>query len=151
MADACLTTVLQEVFNDSPEIKNMFNGFVYYPNTVSLGRVTMLGSPGLYGGYEYTPHSMAKVPEKTLQQKHNEALLTIPVLLHQYGFDTTVSDLPYENYLEQPVTNMYNNAPYINRVTTHGNYSKLWYKRHGLNSYPQTSFKIKLRYKYSLF
>ena len=119
------------------------NGFTYYPNTVSLGKATMLGSPGLYGGYEYTPHSMINYPEKTLQQKQNEALLTIPVMLHKEGYDVTVSDLPYENYLEQPVSNMYKNAPYVKRLTTHGYYSKLWYRRHGLESKPQTSFKIK--------
>ncbi len=143
MSDACMTTVLKDVFNSSPMITEKFKGFTYYQNTVTLGRQTMLGSPGLYGGYDYSPHSMIKYPEKTLQQKQNEALLTIPVLMHNAGFDVTVSDLPYENYLEQPISNMYKDTPYVKRYETHGNYSKLWYKRHGLQSYPQTSFKIK--------
>lgn len=143
MQDACLTPLLPEVFNEIPDLKNHFDGFTYFPNTTSLGSVTMTGSPGLFGGYDFTPYEINKRKDQTLQQKHNEALLTLPVLFHNHGYDVTVSNLPYENYLEEPVTEMYKNYSYINRVNTRGNFSRIWYEKHNLTKNPYKSFLIK--------
>ena len=144
MQDSCLTSIIPDIFNNIPDLKKRFSGFTYYPNTVSLGSVTMTGSPGLFGGYDYTPYEINRRTDKTLQQKHNEALLTLPVLFKtEGGYDITVSNLPYENYYEEPRTAMYDGYEYIRRVSTKGRYSKLWYKKYGLTESPQTSFLIK--------
>lgn len=152
MQDACLTPLIPEIFKDNPELKEHFEGFTYYPNTVSLGSVTMTGSPGLFGGYDYTPYEVNMAENKTLQQKHNEALLTLPVLFNRKNFDTTVSNLPYENYLEEPVTSMYESYKFVNRINTTGKYSKIWYDQKGLKRNPHTSFLIKRNFIcFSLF
>ena len=56
--------------------------------------------------------------------------------------------MPYENYLEQPVEKMYKGYPFINRVTTHGTYSDLWYKQHGMTKAPFLSTQIKRNFIY---
>ena len=143
MQDACFTPIIPEIFKDIPGLQEHFTGFTYYPDTVTMGSVTMTGSPGLFGGYDYTPYEINKAEDKTLQQKHNEALLTLPVIFNDAGFNVTVSNLPYENYLEEPVTDMYKNYEFINRINTKGNYSRIWYDKHNLQRNPHTSFLIK--------
>lgn len=143
MQDACLTPLIPELFKSIPNLKNQFEGFTYYPNTVSLGSVTMTGSPGLFAGYDYTPYEINNREDKNLQQKHNEALLSMPVLFNKAGYNVTVSNLPYENYLEEPVTAMYNGYDFINRINTTGKYSNIWFDRHNLKRNPHTSFLIK--------
>ena len=144
MQNACYTPLIPYILEDIQDLKEHFTGFTYYPNTTTLGSVTMTGSPGLFGGYEYTPFEINKRDDKSLQQKHNEALLTLPVLFHnEANYDVTVSNLPYENYSEEPLTAMYKDFPFVNRVTTRGTYSQIWYDKHNMERSPHTSFLIK--------
>lgn len=143
MQDRCFSPFVPEVFNDNPALKEKFDGFTFYPNCVSFAIYTMLGTPGIFGGYDYTPFEINRQTKKTMQQKHNEAILSMPVAFHNNGWNTSVADMPYENYLEQPVEQMYNDYPFVNRITTRGVYSDLWYKRHNMTKSPFESTRIK--------
>ena len=143
MQDRLFSPLIDEVFEEKPDLVDHFNGFVFYPNTVSLGQLTMLGVPGIFGGYSYTPAEMNKRDTQTLQKKHNEALLSLPVSFHDAGFNVTVSDLPYENFDKEPLTAMYDGYPYINRVWTQGVYSDYWYKQNGIEKTKFVSESIK--------
>lgn len=143
MQDRYFSPLIPEILKNTPELNEQLDGFVWYPNTVSFGKLTMIGTPGIFGGYDYTPFEINRRADKTLQQKHNEAILTMPVVFHNNNWNVTVADLPYENYLEQPVTDMYKGYEFINRVTTHGTYSDIWYARHGMKKSPFMSEGIK--------
>lgn len=143
MQDRYFSPLIPKVLENNPQLKERLDGFVYYPNTVSFGKLTMIGTPGIFGGYDYTPFEINRHTDKTLQQKHNEAILTMPIVFHQNNWNVTVADLPYENYLEQPVTDMYKGYDFINRVTTHGAYSDIWYARHNMKKSPFMSEGIK--------
>lgn len=143
MQDACVSTFVDETFKECPKLNEYFDGFVFYPNAVTLGYPTMLGTPGLFGGYDFSPYEINKRENETIQQKHNKALLTMPALFLKNGYDCTVTNLPYENYLEYPLTKMYENYPKIKRVDTAGVYSDLWYKKHNVKKIPVTSYNIK--------
>lgn len=143
MQDRYFSPLIPEILKNNPELNEHLDGFVWYPNTVSFGKLTMLGTPGIFGGYDYTPFEINRRTDKTLQQKHNEAILTMPVVFHNNNWNVTIADLPYENYLEQPVTDMYKGYEFINRVTTHGTYSDIWYARHGMKKSPFMSEGIK--------
>ncbi len=148
MQDRLISTLIPEILENTPDLENRLDGFTFFPNTVSFGYLTMIGTPGIFGGYDYTPYEINLQTGKTMQQKHNEACLSLPVLFHNNDYNVTVADLPYENYLEQPVTNMYTGYEFINRVTTHGTYSDVWYKRNNLKQSPFVSFKIKRNFIY---
>lgn len=137
MQDRLINSLSKQIFEEHPEYNDIFDGFVYYPNIVSMGKFTMLGTPGIFGGYDYTPWEIMQRKDKTLQQKHNEALLTLPRIFHNEGYGVTVSGLPYENYLEYPITDMYKDDTYINRAETRGLYSDYWYKE---NDFPKAEF-----------
>ncbi|MBR6142761.1 MAG: YidC/Oxa1 family membrane protein insertase [Treponema sp.] len=143
MQDRLFSPLVDEVFEEKPDLVNHFDGFTFYPNTVSMGPRTMTGVVGLFGGYSYTPGELNKRNTETLQKKHNEALLSMPLTFHEAGFDVTVSDLPYENFDKEPLTDMYKDYPYINRLWTHGIYSDYWYKENSIEkiSYISTSIK----------
>ncbi|WP_407400811.1 YidC/Oxa1 family membrane protein insertase [Treponema sp.] len=140
------------ILNTHPDIKEFMDGFTFYRNTVSLGPLTMIGTPGLFGGYDYSPWEIMKRKDETLQKKHNEALLTMPRLFHEAGYSVTVSGLPYENYLEYPVTDMYKDDDYVIRAETRGIYSDYWYNENGVKKAEYLEHDIKRNFIwFSLF
>lgn len=143
MQDRFFSPLIPKILENNPELRERLDGFTWYPNTVSFGKLTMIGTPEIFGGYDYTPFEINRRTDKTLQQKHNEAILTMPIVFNQNNWNVTVADLPYENYLEQPVTNMYKGYDFINRVTTHGTYSNIWYARNNMKKSPFMSEGIK--------
>ena len=111
------------IFNEKPELKEQFDGFTYYPNTNSYGQSTIVGSPALYGGYDYTPQRINERAGESLVDKHNEALKVMPVLFSQNGYNVTVIDPSYANYQEIPDISIYDDHPEINRYLALGKYS----------------------------
>ena len=99
MLDRFESAFVPFILADFPNLKTELDGFSFYPNTVSPNGHTLMGSPGIYGGYEYIPSGMNARPEKSLREKHNEALLLLPTILtKEAGFIATVSDLSWANY-----------------------------------------------------
>ncbi|MCR5723554.1 MAG: YidC/Oxa1 family membrane protein insertase [Treponema sp.] len=143
MQDRLFSPLLDEVFEEKPELVTHFDGFTFYPNTVSLGHLTMLGVPGIFGGYSYTPAEINRRDTETLQKKHNEAILSLPVTFNEAGFEVTVSDMPYENFDKEPLTAMYEGYPFVNRVWTQGVYSDYWYQQNGIEKTSYISDSIK--------
>ncbi len=132
MQDRLFMPLIEPCLEEKPELREKFSGFEFYRNTVSFGKLTMIGTIGLFGGYSFTPWEVNQRTELTLQQKHNQALLTMPKVFHDAGFSVTVSGLPYENYLEYPTEKMYEGYEYVNRADTRGIYSDKWYADHGM-------------------
>ncbi len=91
MLDRAISAYVPFLFEEKPELNEMYAGFTYYPNTLSFGRGTSTGAPALYGGYEYNTEQMATDGRPT-EDQHVESLLVQPVLFAQNGFDVTVTD-----------------------------------------------------------
>ena len=98
--DRAISTIFPYVLEQFPSLNESFSGFTYYPNCISFGGHTILGSPPLFGGYEYTAEARQKDGRKKLQDAHNESLTLMPKIFSDAGFDVTVADLPYANYSE---------------------------------------------------
>ena len=124
MLDRAIGQYPPYIFDEKPELLDSFSGFVYYPNTVSFGMCTTVGSPALFGGYEYTPAQINMRSTDTIEQKHDEALLLMPVLFSQAGFETTVVDPPYAGYQDIPDLSIYDDYPDINAYILKGKFSE---------------------------
>ena len=111
MVDRAINSFLPYIFNEKPELKEKFDGFTYYPNTISYGVATNFGSPPLYGGYEYTPDEMNKRSSEKLEDKHNEALKVMPVLFSESGYDVTIVEPTYAGYSWVPDISIYDEYP----------------------------------------
>lgn len=146
MQDRGFLPYTQPIFEEDESLAKHFDGFIFYKNTVSMAQYTMLGTPGIFGGYSYTPYEINRDKEKSLRQKHNESILSLPLLFSENGYSATLADMPYENYLKQPSSEMYEDYPQIQRVYTHGAYSNYWFNKNGVKkgSYVSTSLKHNL-------
>ena len=120
MLDRAQGSIFPFILNEKPELKERFDGFTFYRNTVSFGAFTNFCVPSLYGGYEYSPIEMNKRDQELLQQKHNEALKVLPVLFSENGFLATMADPPYANYQVRSDVSIYDAYPEINAFVTEG-------------------------------
>lgn len=124
MLDRAISGYIPYFFNEKPELREMFDGFTYYPNTLAFGGHTNYAAPALFGGYEYTPEAMNKRDDKYLPEKHNEALLMMPRLFSENGYDVTVTDPPYAGYKWNADLSIYDKYPGIKAIKTEGAYSE---------------------------
>ena len=123
MLDRAISEYVPYMFEEKPQLKEQFDGFTYYSNTVSFGAFTNFGTPPLLGGYEYTPVEMNKRSTESLVLKHNEALKVMPVLFLENGYDVTVCDPVYANYQWIPDLSVYDEYPEIAAYNTKGKFS----------------------------
>jgi len=107
MLDRAMAGYVPFILEERPELKDKFDGFTFYPNTVSSGMWTGVGSPAIFGGYEYLAENLNKRKTETIAEKHNQALKLMPKLFSDAGFHVTVSDLPYVGYQEIPDYSIY--------------------------------------------
>lgn len=113
MLDGALGAYVPYIMQEKPELKEAFSGFTNYENSISYGGHTLFGSPGLFGGYEYIPVNMQKRSDKLLKEKHNEAMLMLPRIFHDNGFDITLSAPPLLNYQSVPDYTVLKDYPYM--------------------------------------
>ncbi len=124
MIDRAMSCYVPYIFQENPDLAKKFDGFTYYPNTLSFGATTNIGTPGLFGGYEYQPLHMNSRSDLSLEEKQNEALRLMPVVFDDAGYDVTVCNPPYAGYHVIPDISIYDDHPDINAyVTENGQYS----------------------------
>ncbi|TXJ29631.1 hypothetical protein EPJ69_12325, partial [Brachyspira aalborgi] len=83
--DRAINSYWLDAFERFPNYKKDFDGFVFYPNNVSIGGSTTT-TASLYGGYDYLPYEISTNGGYNLKEKHNQALLTIPLALEKYNY-----------------------------------------------------------------
>ncbi|MDR0321270.1 MAG: YidC/Oxa1 family membrane protein insertase [Treponema sp.] len=130
------------IFEEAPELKEIYSGFTYYPNTVSFNGFTRIGSPPVFGGYDYTPEEVNKRENTLLVEKHNEALVMLPRILSENDFSVCVTDPPYANYNWRSDLSIFDDYPDINARLTDSVYTDLWLSEHNFKL-PETSDIIK--------
>ena len=118
MLDRAVSSYLPYIFEERPELKAQYSGFTWYPNTLSYGMLTVIAAPSLFGGYDYTPVAINARDDKTLVEKHNEALLTMPLIFSDAGYKVDVFDPPYANYSVIPDLSIYDPYPAIDAYNT---------------------------------
>ena len=123
MLDKGTGYILPYVLNEDPALLEQFDGFTFFPNTLSFGAYTMSGSPSLYGGYDYTPERMNERSDVLLSDKQNEALLVMPVNFVENGFNVTVCDPTLANHCWIPDQRIYSDYPQINTYRMMGGFN----------------------------
>ena len=98
MLDRAMGTQVPYILNEDPGLKEKFDGFTYYPKTLSYGPHTNFAAPALYGGYDYTPSKLNGRSSESLVSKHNESLKVMPDLFTKEGYKVTICDPPYAGY-----------------------------------------------------
>ena len=133
MLDRAAGAYLPYIFNERPDLYEDYEGFVYYPNTVSFSLYTLAGAPPLYGGYEYVPMLQNKKTEKSLLQKREEAISLLPRIFAKNGFSATMTNMPWIG--ETPTSDFFFMDKYTEKITslfTNQKYREVWL--HKINS-----------------
>ena len=123
MLDRALGGQIPYIFAEKPELKEQFSGFCVYTNTLSFGNFTNVGTPSLFGGYEYTPAKLNARNKEPLVKKHNESLLMMPVLFDENKYSVTVIDPPYANYEWISDLSIYDEYPNIHAYLANGKFT----------------------------
>ena len=130
MLDRGINTFVPYIFEEDKKLYDEYDGFTYYPNTLSYADHTLMGVPSMFGGYDYTPYEMNLRDKEPLVKKHNEALTVLPLIFNQEGFDTTVTDMSWANYSWIADLSIYDSYPFINTKRTIRTYTDYWLKQH---------------------
>ena len=120
MLDRAINYFVPFMMEEKPELREQFAGFTYYPNTLSYGHNTNVGTPPLFGGYEYVPEKVNARSDVLLKDKQNEALRLMPLNFLKNGFEVTVCDPPLSNYTWIPDLTVYDDVPEIRGFVTNG-------------------------------
>lgn len=118
MLDRAISSYIPYLFQEKPELEQQFEGFTYYPNTISFGDTTNVGVPAIFGGYEYTPDNMNKRADELLVDKHNEALKVMPVLFGERGYEVTFCEPSYAGYGWIPDLSVFDDCPGVRAFNT---------------------------------
>lgn len=123
MLDRAVGAYLPFIMHEKPELKEKLDGFTFYPNALSFGWKTAIGSPALFGGYEYTPEESDKRDDMLLVEKQNEALSVMPVMFGEAGWNVTVYEPPFAGYLPIADLSIYDDYPFIKAYNTEGKFN----------------------------
>ncbi len=146
--------ILPLILDEKPEMKKVYSGFVFYPNTVSFYWSTILGYPPTIGGYEYIPLVLDK-DNRLLPEKWMEATLMLPILFKNNNFSSTVvdpiGDFDYnmQFYKEDSYQNLYTSKG-LNYIKLSGRFNSLLQKDER-NEKGLLNYFCKRLYMYSFF
>jgi len=151
MLDRGISVFIPYLFEESPELKEIYSGFTYFPNTVTFHGLTRISTPALFGGYEYSPLEINKRADTTILEKNTEALLLLPHILSENNFSVFVTDPPYAGGHWIGDLSIYDNYPEVKSYITDANYTDIWLKENNFEL-PGKSVVIKRNmFLYSIF
>ncbi|WP_295298064.1 YidC/Oxa1 family membrane protein insertase [uncultured Brachyspira sp.] len=111
--DRAVSSYWDDAINKYPEFKTKFDGFIFYKNNVSFCSTT-LGIGSIYGGYDYLPYEMSTSGNYIIKEKHNEALLMLPMSLEKYGYKSSILEPAYANFQYVPDLSIFESYSNIN-------------------------------------
>lgn len=95
--DRAVSSFFPLLLAEKPELNEMYSGFTFYPNTISLYRATSFAYPPIMGGYEYAPLEFAKSEDK-FEDMHSKAISVLPLIFKRQNWNVTVTDIPWVDY-----------------------------------------------------
>ena len=113
MLDRAISSFVPYMMAEMPQLQEQFAGFTYYPSTISFGVHTNFAAPALFGGYEYTPEALNARNLEPISQKHGEAIMVMPMMFNQGGYEVTVIDPVYANYKWVSDLSFYDRFPFV--------------------------------------
>ena len=95
MSDMFQGWAMDKIEKENPDVIKNMNGFVWYPNILSVSRVTNTTMPALIGGVEYTPDKLDKDTIHSNRHKMTDAMKSIIAEAHEKGYKVTTTKFPY--------------------------------------------------------
>ncbi|TXJ54357.1 hypothetical protein EPJ66_01040 [Brachyspira aalborgi] len=147
--DRAINSYWLDAFERFTNYKKDFDGFIFYPNTVSFSDFTATAA-SLYGGYDYLPYEISANGGYNLEEKHNQALLTISLALEKYNYKSTMLNIPYANFQLYNYLNIHTNIKAYDNNTIY-EYSINKYLNIQTNDYANNNSFNKKIMRFSIF
>jgi hypothetical protein len=96
MLDRAFGFMTETVFERNPDLRDSYDGFVYYPNCVSHTNSTVGGFLSIMGGYDYEAKEVMARDHEPISKKAQEAFSLIPLNLRDRGYDVLYSNVDYD-------------------------------------------------------
>jgi len=129
MLDRAIGVFMPFIIEESPELKEIYSGFTFYPNTVSFSGSTFIGAPPVFGGYDYIPEEINKRLNISLFEKIFESFVMLPRIFSENGFLVCATDPP-SNDNWRGDTSIYNDYHGIKAYITDSKYTDFWLAEH---------------------
>lgn len=134
MLDRAVSGFIPYMIKERPELAGQLEGFTWYPNCVSFNAHTMLGAPAVFGGWDYHPDAINARPERTLVEKHNEALLMLPRLFAASGREVYASDASWANYQWIPDNKIFDALHGVKAFNLERAHTQAWMREKGFEA-----------------
>jgi YidC/Oxa1 family membrane protein insertase len=153
--DRASGVTMNDVLKYKPDLIKKFDGFIWYPNTISFANFTVSGLTAVFGGYDYSVTEINKRKNQNLEDKINEAYSLLPKLFGESGNRVFITDPPIANSRTIPATTFFNNIENVRSV----NINDYFVHRYLAESPPPppeeersiTSFDFDILFRYSVF
>ncbi len=87
---------VQDIFKERPDLKEVYDGFTWYPNTLSISYVTSSSVPSMLAGWDYAPDAINSFNEgRPLSDVIGDSYLVLPALLEKHNYKTSYLDPEY--------------------------------------------------------
>ena len=151
---------MPDILKDNPNLKQDLSGFVWYPNTLSLGIGTAVGLAPIYGGYKFADAksmmednfkwNFAHQIDSTNNMKQRYELSTKFLLKKFYdkGYEATIFDA---NYLSNSQLNsMSNNTFKFKNIRDNKEYLEVFYYPYELDTKNNTKSPFSMTKEYMI-
>lgn len=86
---------MNRILKDDPEIKELFEGFVWYPNTLSVSSITCSSIGSLLGGFDYTIDKLNQDEEHSMEEKVTKITEEFFNKIKSSGYNFTANKMIY--------------------------------------------------------
>lgn len=95
VCDRAINWYFPYVLEQFPTLKKQYEGFTYYPNTISFSGSTNGGILPIYGGYEYTPKAIfERTRTPSFKEYWNEGVKVLPKIFNDAEIKSYCLDTP---------------------------------------------------------
>ncbi|MDR0707456.1 MAG: membrane protein insertase YidC [Treponema sp.] len=150
--DRALGVAMNLALDEAPELRELYDGFTWYPNTLSFGNCTVTGLLPIYGGYDYTPQKINARASELLSSKANEALTVLPKLFGEAGGRISITDPSLTNmrFVSDPA--VFKDIPNVTVQNLDGRFNKQYIEEFHLKTENfLESFDFDVLFRYALF
>lgn len=86
---------IDQILKENPELKDVFKGFVWYPNTLSISYITAGSLPPLIGGYNNTIDKLNQDENRTFEDKMTDVSIDFYNKIKSNNFRFTSTNIIY--------------------------------------------------------
>jgi YidC/Oxa1 family membrane protein insertase len=143
-----MTTALEEW----PSLFEKFDGFTFYPNTLSFGSCTVTGVPAMLGGYDYAPLAINERKGELLTDKVNEAITLLPRIFGEAGYRVSITDPVIANMQSVPDVSIFKGMKNVSARNLSGTLAGRFREEFPVeDESPIDSFDFDILFRYGIF